>query len=289
MAELQTVRPNRIEIWRPNAFRAVELHHGHDVTVDYPRHWHEEIYLCTVLKGASYLESRGTTTLSVPRQALAVVPPGEVHANRKTQCSFRCIFIEAKALQGEVERFMERSISGCDLRSGLITDAETTASFLRLHRSLENPGSEPGQDHSLLTFLHQLVARHGANRIPVPRQGNEDLGVRRAKRFLDEHYAAPILLRDLAQLTGLSPYHLNRSFCRRIGMPPHAYQLQVRLTQAKSYLQQGRTLAETASLVGFVDQSHFTHHFKRSVGMTPRQYLRYRKNLQDRMTHTEYF
>jgi AraC-like DNA-binding protein len=83
-----------------------------------------------------------------------------------------------------------------------------------------------------------------------------------------------VSLQQLARLTGLSAYHLNRSFCRKLGMPPHEYQVQARIVKAKVLLRQGRSISETASLVGFVDQSHFTRHFKRSVGITPGRFLR---------------
>jgi AraC-like DNA-binding protein len=109
--------------------------------------------------------------------------------------------------------------------------------------------------------------------IPVPRNGNEDFAIRRTKRFLDEHYAERVSLHELARLVGLSAYHLNRTFRRKIGMPPHEYQVQVRIIKAKSFLRLGRSISETVSLVGFVDQSHFTRHFKRSVGVTPGKFL----------------
>src|SRR5262249_16287688 len=102
---------------------------------------------------------------------------------------------------------------------------------------------------------------------------NEDLAVRRTRQFLEEHYAERVSLLELARLTGLSAYHLNRSFCRKIGMPPHEYQLQTRILRAKAFLRRGRSVSETAALVGFADQSHFTRHFKRSVGVTPGKFL----------------
>ena len=108
----------------------------------------------------------------------------------------------------------------------------------------------------------------------MPREGNESFAVQQTKRFLDEHYAERVSLVQLAQLMGLSAYHLNRSFRRKFGMPPHEYQLQLRILKAKSFLRLGRAISETALLVGFADQSHFTRHFKRSVGVTPGKFPR---------------
>jgi AraC-like DNA-binding protein len=271
---------SRVDIWRPRDFKSIELHRGMEITFEYPRHWHDEFYLCAILEGVAYLDSAGTSIL-IPRGTLAMVPSGEVHANRKLRCTFRCIFMEFKALHSAIEQFVEQTIPGLNFRTTLIDDARTIASFLRLHRSLEKSSSRLGRDHSLLVFLHRLLTRHGTASITLSRDGNEDSAVRRSKKFLDDHYADRVLLHELARLTGLSPYHLNRSFCRKIGMPPHAYQLQVRIARAKSALRAGSSVARVALATGFADQSHFTHVFKRLVGDTPAQYWLHSKNLQD--------
>jgi AraC-like DNA-binding protein len=39
-------------------------------------------------------------------------------------------------------------------------------------------------------------------------------------------------------------------------------------------LDRGETLSTVAQSVGYADQSHFTHRFKRHVGVTPGQYVR---------------
>ena len=259
--------------WRASALPAVELISGRNVTQEHPRHWHDELYLSATLSGASYLDCLGTTLLT-RRGTLAVVAPGEVHANRKIACDFRCIFLDFRAMQNAVEQFLERRIPGFALRSGLIEDQRTTSGFLKAHRLFEQGALYQQPDVSALSFLHHLASRHGTARIPLPHLNNEDFAVRRTKCFLDERYAESVSLRQLAQLTGLSAYHLNRSFRRKIGIPPHEYQLQVRILKAKSFLRLGRSISETACLVGFVDQSHFTRHFKRSVGVTPGQFLR---------------
>ena len=55
-------------------------------------------------------------------------------------------------------------------------------------------------------------------------------------------------------------------------MPPHTYLTQIRINYAKRLLRAGVPLAEVAILVGFADQSHFTKHFKRIVGVPPGLY-----------------
>jgi AraC-like DNA-binding protein/mannose-6-phosphate isomerase-like protein (cupin superfamily) len=279
---------NCVGIWRPREFNSIELQHGSEVTVEYPRHWHDEFYLSATLGGASYLDCSRTSFSVTPGQ-LVMVPPGEVHANRKLGCTSRTMFLEFKALQDVVEQFVERSIPALDFLPGLIDDKRTAKAFLQLHRSLEGARFELEQENSLFLFLCQLVTCHSAAQVPLSREGNEDFAVQRAKLFLEEHYADRVSIHDLARLTRLSAYHFNRSFCQKVGMPPHAYQLQLRIAQAKRFLRLGRSVSETACLTGFYDQSHFVHCFKRSEGVTPYQYVRLSKNLQDGKMHTYYF
>jgi len=286
-AQSATKPSNCVDIWRPREFPSIELQRGAEVTVEYPRHWHDEFYLSATLAGASYLDCCGTSVSVSPGQ-LAVVPSGEVHANRKLGCTSRTVFMEFKALQNAVEQFVERSIPRLDFRPGVIDDERTLKDFLRVHRSLEGPRFELEQENSLFLFLCQLVARHGAAPVSLQRKGNDDHGVRRAKLFLEEHYADRVSIHDLAKLACLSPYHFNRSFCRKVGLPPHAYQLQLRIAHAKGFLRLGHSVSDTACFVGFFDQSHFVHSFKRSTGVTPSQYVRFSKNLQDGKVHTHY-
>lgn len=259
--------------WRVSGYETIELIRGVNVTQEYPRHWHDEIYVCATLAGSSYLEWCGTSLLT-HRGTLALVGPGTIHANRKISCSFRCMLVESNGLKEGVEQLVERSITGLSFRNGLLENQRTIGMFLKVHRALEANRQDLDKDSLAMAFLYELAMRYGAVHLPMRRTGNEDFAVRRTKRFLDEHYSERVSLVELARLIGLSAYHLNRSFCQKVGMPPHAYQVQVRIMKAKSFLRLGRSIAETASLVGFVDQSHFTRHFKRYVGLTPGQFPR---------------
>jgi AraC family transcriptional regulator len=81
-------------------------------------------------------------------------------------------------------------------------------------------------------------------------------------------------LNDIAEAVHLSPFHVARLFKQALGVSPHQYLIQVRVNSARSLLSAGsgeRSLAEVASAVGFADQSHLTRHFKRLLGVTPKQ------------------
>lgn len=97
--------------------------------------------------------------------------------------------------------------------------------------------------------------------------------VARAKQFIEDNFREPISLDRLAALVGLTRFSLAKHFRQRVGVSPYRYVCEVRVRHAQRMMAQGCRPIEVASEVGFFDQSHLARHFKRSCGMTPREYL----------------
>jgi AraC family transcriptional regulator len=81
-------------------------------------------------------------------------------------------------------------------------------------------------------------------------------------------------LEQIAALVHRSPYHFARQFKATTGLPPHQYLISRRVERAQEMLRRRGdfNLAEIAIAVGFYDQSQLSFHFKRIVGVTPRQF-----------------
>src|SRR5262245_34764127 len=97
--------------------------------------------------------------------------------------------------------------------------------------------------------------------------------LRAVVEFIEEHLDARPTLEQMAALVRLNPYHFARQFKAATGLPPHQYVIARRVDRARHLLQAGTdlSLAEVAVHAGFSDQSQFSRHFKRLVGVTPRQ------------------
>src|SRR5438128_1505627 len=150
-----------------------------------------------------------------------------------------------------------------------------------MHSGLERPTSSLERHALLLNLLAGLISRYGERR-PASRAFAADrLAVSRAYDYLAEHYAENVSLDHLAALANLSPFHFSRLFSERFGMPPHAFQTQLRLLRARALLLEGCAIPHVAAQTGFADQSHLTRHFKRVVGVPPGRYQVGSKNVQD--------
>jgi AraC family transcriptional regulator len=98
--------------------------------------------------------------------------------------------------------------------------------------------------------------------------------LRAVVEYIEEHLDAGPTLAQLAAVVRLNPYHFARQFKAATGLPPHQYVIRRRVERAKQLLQAGTdlSLAEIALRAGFSDQSQFSHHSKRLVGVTPGQF-----------------
>lgn len=93
-----------------------------------------------------------------------------------------------------------------------------------------------------------------------------------AREYLDAHFTKQISLAELANVAGISKYHLCRIFAGIVGTSPHVYQIQLRLNHAKKMLVERKEVSAIAQELGFYDQSHFGKYFKKFSGTTPRRY-----------------
>jgi AraC family transcriptional regulator len=92
--------------------------------------------------------------------------------------------------------------------------------------------------------------------------------------YIEAYLDAGLTLAQLAAAAHLSAYHFARQFTAATGVPPHQYVIARRVERAQQLLHPDHdlALAEIAARVGFSDHSQFSYHFKRIVGLTPRQF-----------------
>jgi len=92
-------------------------------------------------------------------------------------------------------------------------------------------------------------------------------------RHIEQHYAEPITMTEMANLAGLSSTHFNRRFRQLLRMTPMQYLRTIRAQATQRLLTTtSRSIAEIAVDVGYTDQSHLTKRFREVTGMTPAAY-----------------
>jgi AraC family transcriptional regulator len=126
--------------------------------------------------------------------------------------------------------------------------------------------------------LANVLAVHVIRHVLAPRQpARRRKGtlprakLRAVVEYIEEHLDDSPTLEQIAAVARLTPTYFVGQFKGATGLPPHQYVITRRVERAKQLLQTGNdfSLVEVAAHAGFSDQSQFTHHFKRIVGVTP--------------------
>ena len=109
----------------------------------------------------------------------------------------------------------------------------------------------------------------------LPNGALNDAIARRAVRYLHQHYAHPLTLRELSRKLGISERHLRTRVQQALGQSPPRYLAQYRVDRAKDLIAHREfALKDVAERTGFKSIHHFTRTFTRLVGLPPAAWRR---------------
>lgn len=151
-----------------------------------------------------------------------------------------------------------------------------------LAREISDPRMPPQQlEEQLLMLLERLIEtsqdhRRLSDRVPAerPRTRRMLLGqLQRARQLIEESSGVMPTLDELATASGLSKFHMLRTFKAAFGLTPLKYAEACKIRRAMQLLKDTRqSIGDIAAVVGYESQSAFTRSFARHAGVTPRQY-----------------
>lgn len=93
------------------------------------------------------------------------------------------------------------------------------------------------------------------------------------RRYIDENYDQQLNISELAREHFVHPSYLSHIFANQVGLSPRKYLTNLRLSNArKLLLSSENTIQSISAKVGFPDVNNFIQSFKKSFGITPKQY-----------------
>ena len=93
-------------------------------------------------------------------------------------------------------------------------------------------------------------------------------------RYIEHHLDEPVTLEKLAAAFGQSPFHLQRTFKKALGITPRAYADSCRMGLLKRNLQSGRSVTHALYDAGYSSSSRLYERTASQLGMTPDKYRR---------------
>lgn len=100
--------------------------------------------------------------------------------------------------------------------------------------------------------------------------------------YIQQHYAEDLSINALAEQSEMAPSYLSQSFRKVAGISPHRYILARRVEAARSMLESTTLPISTiAHETGFSSQSHLTTAFSKLMEMTPGNYRKRIRDMQD--------
>ena len=93
-------------------------------------------------------------------------------------------------------------------------------------------------------------------------------------RYIEQHLDEPVTLERLAKVFGQSPFHLQRTFKKTLGITPRAYADSCRMGLLKRNLQAGRSVTHALYEAGYSSSSRLYERTASQLGMTPDKYRR---------------
>ena len=271
----------RPKLWRSQYLKSIELIHSVHQNYSSPRHLHEELEM-NIKQGDGWQFNYRGALHSVPPDTLVITQPGESHqadSQSDLDCTFRGLRVSMDLLQQVATDVAGRDIELPLFPMPIVRDRDFNSQFIRVHQAIERSTSQLEQQTLTLDLLAKLILCYAENPPRLDKLGLEIQPVHRVRDYIEEYADREISLEQLAQIANLSSFHLNRAFSKTFGMPPHAYQIQMRIIRAKRLLRKEHSIESVAIKTGFVSQSHFGSHFKRLVCVTPKQYIQDSKNV----------
>lgn len=273
------------------AFREQKQHGSREFPVGYycvdpqyyqyvmPLHWHRESELILVRSGRLRIHLN-STQYDLEAGDVLFISGGVLHRGEPESCDYDCVVFDPDLLGSRMREYVLPLLSGeCAVQplypaaeDGLHRCVQTLCGLLRE----QPPHYRLGVYGCIADVLYGLYAGgHISRREHTGRTGQQSSIVARTVAYIDENYRERITLAQLAQVAAVHEKYLCRIFREYTGMSPMAYVNSLRIDRACIDMTLHRkNVTEAAMDAGFSDLSYFTKLFKRTKGVSPREYRR---------------
>ena len=254
--ELETGAPTRA--WRPFPTEVADVLCIEEVDDNLEPRIHGR-FSVTLIRSAAVVRCESRRSLVAARNCVLLVPASQLFSLRA----------QSRSTSGTVTLLLgapPQGGPGTTEQAAVVTDTALVEQVEALVTQLSRPVVSIDSTASMPSLIGRLAASGAPVGSALPRQGTP---LDAARAYLRAHVNELVTIAELADMMGLAESHLIRAFHREFGLPPHAYQMRLRLASAGELLSRGLSVSTVAFECGFADQSHLSRNFKAVYGLTP--------------------
>lgn len=248
-----------------------------------PCHWHVECELVRVLEGVFTLRiNEAQYTLCAGDSAW--IGSGALHTGTAEHCVYECLVFRAPLLNSELGacRPILDGIAQSTATIGPLLPAACEPVRQAVQLAFSSAASQsPGYALRTIGALYCLLGAALDTGLAAPAPHHQPfahhsiLALKKVLARIEQDYAAPLTLEQLAAEAGLSRKYFCHFFAEMTHRTPIDYLNWYRTQQAAWRLAHtAATVTETAYDCGFNDLSYFIRAFKKYKGVTPKQYAK---------------
>lgn len=248
----------------------IELLHARFRQHRFAPHAHDSWSIGAVVAGVKDIATPSQSNNLVRRGDVYVIPPEQAHAGCSADeqpCEYVMLYVPDNEWRAQCARrgFVPENCSSTPIASPQLS--QHIAAFVQ--QVLQDPSPQHDWESAWSGLCDEFVRLYRpATRLALS-SSVPDRRVSLVRDYLRTYWDCPVTLDQLARLASLSSFELSRRFAAAYGLPPHRYQLVLRIIEAKARLLDGARIADVATATGFADQSHLGRLFKAVLGITP--------------------
>lgn len=265
----------------------VETFHLYENTVPMPNpqeHAHDVFHIVLYRAGDNIFKLDGRQRKSHPG-TLVLVPPGVPHCftpilNKKSvyhEITFSLASKEQKLTISFADLFSK--YYGCAVKSeNMLIELDTVSSFrleeiyFELDKKLSEYDSASSFPvyQSLGNMFDLLFKKVFCPEAEESKKQHIESRLQNAHSRIEQKLRDKLLLRDLAQIAGMSPEHFCREFKKKYGEPPLEMRNRLRINAAMKLIRYSdRPIKQIADELGYSDIYHFSKAFKKQTKCSP--------------------
>ncbi|MEL6562390.1 MAG: AraC family transcriptional regulator [Bacteroidota bacterium] len=231
----------------------------------FPEHYHDTFCISLIQSGIEAIKM-ADRILYTPKNSISINNPFEIHANPLVEGSAGnsfttlylspdlvdsmldkkgVIFNHQQTLRGDINSLFEETVISLKEKNILVLEENLKVllkKFTQQRKSISNDRINSS------TRWAELVI------------------------FIENNLDQKISLDLMAKFMSMNKFNFAKEFKSRYGLSPINYVIMKKIFLAKSLIKPGVNLTEIAYQLDFADQAHFSRHFRRFIGVSPRAY-----------------